>query len=113
MSSTTEAYRPSLTLPPTRKDSVALLTPRPTAFHNPASIRRFPQGTRRRYAHMYGDLIEIVGTAPLQRDQFFYGRKVNVQDISVQSHLPHISLEGGNDSTLIVNVLRRYCLLQV
>ena len=29
---------------------------------------------------VYGDLIEIVGTAPLQRDQLFYGRKVDVQD---------------------------------
>ena len=33
----------------------------------------------------YGDLIEIVGTAPLQRDQLFYGRKVDVQDIPIQS----------------------------
>ena len=39
---------------------------------------------------MYGDLIEIVGTAPLQRDQLFYGRKVDVQDIPVQSHFPYI-----------------------
>ena len=40
---------------------------------------------------MYGDLIEIVGTAPLQRDQLFYGRKVDVQDIPVQSHFPYIA----------------------
>lgn len=45
---------------------------------------------------VYGDLIEIIGTAPLQRDQFFYGRKVNMQDIPVQSHLPHISPGIGN-----------------
>ena len=41
---------------------------------------------------VYGDLIEIVGTARLQRDQLFYGRKVDVQDIPVQSHFPYISL---------------------
>lgn len=45
---------------------------------------------------MYGDLIEIVGTAPLQRDQLFYGRKVDVQDIPVQSHFPYISPGVGN-----------------
>ena len=44
---------------------------------------------------MYGDLIEIVGTAPLQRDQLFYGRKVDVQDIPVQSHFPYIWLYVG------------------
>ena len=38
----------------------------------------------------YGDLIKIVGTAPLQRDHFFYGCEVNVQDIPVQGHLPYI-----------------------
>ena len=30
---------------------------------------------------VYGNLIEIVGTAPLQRDQLFYGCKVDVQGI--------------------------------
>ena len=45
---------------------------------------------------VYGNLIEIVRTAPLQRDQLFYGRKVDVQDISIQSHFPHISPGVGN-----------------
>ena len=45
---------------------------------------------------MYGNLIEIVGTAPLQRNQLFYGRKVDVQDIPVQSHFPYISPGVGN-----------------
>ena len=45
---------------------------------------------------VYGNLIEIVRTAPLQRDQLFYGRKVDVQDIPVQSHFPYISPGVGN-----------------
>ena len=49
---TTEACRPRLTLPPARRAPAAPLTPRPTAFHSPASIRRFPPGTRRRYARV-------------------------------------------------------------
>lgn len=40
--------RPRLTLPPARRAPAAPLTPRPTAFHSPASIRRFPPGTRHR-----------------------------------------------------------------
>ena len=34
---------------PARRALAALLTPRPTAFHSPASIRRFPPGTRRKH----------------------------------------------------------------
>ncbi len=45
---------------------------------------------------VYGNLIEIVRTAPLQRDQLFYRCKVDVQDISIQSHFPHISPGVGN-----------------
>ena len=40
--------RPRLTLPPARRVPAAPLTPRPTAFHSPASIRRFPPGTHHR-----------------------------------------------------------------
>ena len=36
------------TLPPARKAPAAPLTPRPITFHSPASIRRFPPGTRHR-----------------------------------------------------------------
>ena len=49
----TEACRPRLILPPARKAPAAPLTPRPTAFHSPASIRRFPPGTRRRYVRVW------------------------------------------------------------
>ena len=44
--------RPRLTLPPARRAPAAPLTPRPTAFHSPASIRRFPPGTRHRYVRV-------------------------------------------------------------
>ncbi len=49
----TEACRPRLTLPPARRAPAAPLTPRPTAFHSPASIRRFPPGTRHRYVRVW------------------------------------------------------------
>ena len=45
--------RPRLTLPPARRAPAAPLTPRPTAFHSPASIRRFPPGTRHRYVRVW------------------------------------------------------------
>ena len=45
--------RPRLTLPPARKAPAAPLTPRPTVFHSPASIRRFPPGTRHRYVRVW------------------------------------------------------------
>ena len=49
-------YKPvplrSFILPPARRAPAAPLTPRPTVFHSPASIRRFPPGTRRRYARV-------------------------------------------------------------
>ena len=45
-------HPPRLTLPPARRAPAAPLTPRPTAFHCLASIRRFPPGTRRRYARV-------------------------------------------------------------
>ena len=55
---------------------------------------------------VYGNLIEIVRTAPLQRDQLFYGRKVDVQDIpcllytSVYASLSHLSRgEMSKDGT--------------
>lgn len=44
---------PRLTLPPARRAPAAPLTPRPTAFHNPVSIRRFHPGTRRRYVRVW------------------------------------------------------------
>ena len=49
---TGKTCRPRLILPPARRAPAAPLTPRPTAFHSPASIRRFPPGTRRRYARV-------------------------------------------------------------
>lgn len=49
-------YKPvplrSFILPPARRAPAAPLKPRPTAFHSPASIRRFPPGTRHRYARV-------------------------------------------------------------
>jgi len=50
---TTEACRPRLTFPPARRAPATPLTPRPTAFHSPASIRRFPPGTRHRYVRVW------------------------------------------------------------
>ena len=49
----TEACRPRLILPPARRAPAAPLTPRPTAFHSPTSIRRFPPGTRHRYVRVW------------------------------------------------------------
>lgn len=49
----TEACRPRLILLPARRAPVAPLTPRPTAFHSPASIRRFPPGIRHRYVRVW------------------------------------------------------------
>lgn len=47
------SHPPSFTLPPAQRAPAAPLTPRPTAFHSPASIRRFPPGTRRRYVRVW------------------------------------------------------------
>ena len=46
---TGKTCRPRLTLPPARRVPAAPLTPRPTAFHSPASIRRFSPDTRHKY----------------------------------------------------------------
>ena len=46
---TGKTCRPRLTLPPARRALAAPLTPRPTTFHSPASIRRFSPDTRHKY----------------------------------------------------------------
>ena len=43
-----------------------------------------------------GYLVQIVGAPPLQGDQLPDGRKVHMEDIAVQGHLPHIGPGVGN-----------------